>query len=432
MFTKEQLALKIKKKDLFWLIYFIIIALPLHQSNGLLGYLSITGMVSIFHILMIFLSAYTLTKGRLQIHHVWQKLLYFIFLLSIALGVIIGIKNSYQLSNVLGDGGMYLLSFMFLICSSSSATRKKDLNEFLLCTYKACNIMVTISAIMYFTRSLSFWQMISFNEGRYFGGFLQLLIITIPYGIYDHMHIGNVKLRSLIYQIILGFFCIMIAQSRALLLACVAGSIFVIYFGNRKLSIKTIIQVIILSAVALVALSMLMNSSLDIIGRLLSTDFTNKSDNSYARLYLYQYYFQQLKNHPFGNGFGSIMYFLTPQLNLMTNTGTYTVDAALMAAAYKGGWLLFFVYYVSMVYEIVFLILRYRKTKDSAFLIMIVCQTLFIVSTGLISGQIIHTYGPLVYFWTFMGFCVRNDISNNDVLSSSLHDYKRRIKGAVK
>ena len=404
--------MKIKTKDLFWYIYFIIIALPLHQSNGLIGYLSITGMISIFHVIMILLTVFYISKGGLRSGQRWLRPIVILFLMSIVLGVLMGLKNGNQTSNVFGDGGMYLLALMMFICASAKRVRQKNINEFLLLTYKASSIMLCICLVMYLTRSFNFWKMISFNEGRYFGGFLAILIITLPYGVYNHIHLKNIKLWSLVIHVLLGFFCMIVAQSRATIIASVLGVIFVLYFGNRKISVKNILQVTLISIVAIFGLSFLMRSSFDVVGRILSTDFSNRNETSYARLYLYQYYIKQISANPLGKGFGSIMYFLTPQLNLMTDTGTYTIDAALMAAGYKGGWVMCFVYAFSMIAEIVVMIKLYRRTHDKVFLIMFVSQTLFIASTGLITGQIIHTYTPLVYFWTFMGLCSSNTIAN--------------------
>jgi len=369
-------------------------------------------MISIFHVIMIFLSIYYISKGGFRTGHRWLNPIVTIFLFSIAIGVLMGLKNVNQISNVFGDGGMYLLALMVLVCASSKRVRQISINEFLLLTYKASSIMLFVCLIMYLTRSLSFWKMISFNGGRYFGGFLSILIITLPYGVYNHIHLRNIRLWSLAIHVLLGFFCMIIAQSRATIIASVLGVIFVLYFGSRKISVKNIIQIIILSTIAILGLSFLMRSSFDVIGRILSTDFSNRSETLYARLYLYQYYISQISSNPLGKGFGSIMYFLTPQLSLMTDTGTYTIDAALMAAGYKGGWLMCFVYAFSMITEIVVMVKLFRKTHDKVYLVMLVSQVLFIASTGLITGQIIHTYTPLVYFWTFMGLCGSNSLVN--------------------
>ncbi len=421
--------MKIKIKDLFWYAYFIIIALPLHQSNGLIRYLSITGMISVFHVIMILLTIYYLTHGGISKNNKCLNLVIILFLISIVLGVIMGVVNGNQINNILGDGGMYLLALMILVCASAKNVRQKNIHEFLSLTYKASSIMLIICVAMYITRDLSFWKMISFNEGRYFGGFLSILIVTLPYGLYNYIHLKKISLWSLCCHVILGFFCMIVAQSRATIISSVLGMMFVLYFGNRKITVRNIIQVVLFSIVALFGLSFFMRSSFDIVGRILSTDFSNRSETIYARFYLYQYYIKQIFENPFGKGFGSIMYFLTPQLTLMTNTGTYTIDAVLMAAGYKSGWLLFSVFAFSIFFQIVTMIKLYRNKHDKVYLIMLIAQSLFIASTGLITAQIIHTYTPLVYFWTFMGVCASKSttLTGKSARSDSLYDgsYKK-------
>lgn len=61
-----------------------------------------------------------------------------------------------------------------------------DINWFLNYTFKALTINLIIYAIMYTTQGLYFWGLQSYNGGRFGGGYLSLLAVTVIYAVYDY------------------------------------------------------------------------------------------------------------------------------------------------------------------------------------------------------------------------------------------------------
>lgn len=398
------MKLKISSRNLFWYTYILLIALPWHQSNALIGYLSITGMVSIFHVLMLMIGLMTLLKNK---NNKKAKVFILFFFVTLITGVLVGIKNHGSVNNALGDGGMYLLGLLLYICASSNYTKEKSLDSFLYLTYKCVFFCCMFSALMWLTKDFSFWGLQSFNGGRYFGGFLSLITISIPYSIYNFLYVKKIKLVEVVINFFVCMMCAIISQSRTNIITVVLGTIIAVYLGKRKITGKDLTKIVGISILAIAVLYVFINSNFDVVERLLSTDVTNRSETVFARFYIYNYYGEQIIHNPIGYGFGSLMYFLTPQLMFMDGTATYTVDAALMAAGYKGGWMLLGLYSVAILMVFYMLFKIYKHNKDNEHLLLFFWFGLFLVQTCFLTGQIIHTYAPLTFFWTVVGLLNR-------------------------
>lgn len=416
----------IKKKDLFWYIYCALLALPYHASNSLLKYVSITNMISIFHIILLLLTLFLVINEKKK--DKFSRAYLVVFAIGWTIAFVSGLYHGNSINNVIGDGGMYLLGMMIYTCASSSRTSTKMLDEYLFLTYKCAFVCSTISILMYLTRSFSFWGMISFNGGRYFGGFVSIFSISIPYAIFNHFTKGQVRLHNLLIHIVLGMACVIISQSRTVIITTIIGAVFAIYFSGNKLSRKRFFRVSFATIIGIAFLYWLLHSNFAIVNRLLSTDLSNRSETTNARLYIYQYYISKIMNNLTGYGFGSIMFFLTPQLNLMKDTATYTVDAALMATGYKGGIILLAVYVFGIIYSLYWLIKTYRYTKERIYFLLFVLETLFLVQTCLLTGQIIHTYATLTFFWTTIGLIFK---SRSSGIYEKTDKTNRKLSGKI-
>ena len=182
---------RINYNNLFWIIFFVMIALPLHASNKLISYLSITGMVSIFHVLLggmlIYAFAVAIKSHKISI----GKSSILIYLLGLALiGTFVnGIKNHpANINNVIGDFTMYFLSYSILCITNSRIFKNVDLRWFLKATFYAMTICLTINVLMYVTSGFSFWGVSKFNGGRFGGGYVSLIVVTVLYGLYDFLY----------------------------------------------------------------------------------------------------------------------------------------------------------------------------------------------------------------------------------------------------
>lgn len=119
--------MKIKKIKLninsaFWILYFWMIALPLHASNKILSYLSVTGKISAFHIVLVLICIYLLLLNiRNGIRHLTkQKIIIIAMGIGLLVSTVIGFKDrSHVFNNVIGDAAMYyiMLITQLQLCS---------------------------------------------------------------------------------------------------------------------------------------------------------------------------------------------------------------------------------------------------------------------------------------------------------------------------
>lgn len=174
---------RINYNNLFWITFFVMIALPLHASNRLISYLSVTGMVSIFHVLLggMLIYAFVVAIKSHRISIAKNSLLIYIFGFSLIVTLIRGIENhSGNINNVIGDFSMYFLSYAILSIINSRLFESVDLRCFLRLTFYAMTICLTINVLMYTTSGFSFWGVSTFNGGR-FGGGMFLLSLSLSY-----------------------------------------------------------------------------------------------------------------------------------------------------------------------------------------------------------------------------------------------------------
>ena len=402
---------KVNINTVFWTICFLMLALPLHTSNAILSYLSITGSVSIFHLIMLLLALLVVLsfngKSKLNLSFAVNM----IFALGIGIATIIGMMSNNPINSVLGDGGMYLLSFCLLICLCSKKVKGKTLPQFLNFLYRATFFSCAMSMLMYLTRSLSIWGMTSYNSGRYFGGYLSLLIVTIPYVLYRYLYLKNMKLSHMLVYYVLAFSCLALAQSRTAFFAIGIGAVLAVIAGSKKMKSQVFMRILLISVVGFGVVAVFLNSSMDVVNRLLATNLQDRNETSFARIYLYLYYIPLILRAPIGKGFGETMYFVSRSMMLQGDTGTYTVDCAYITAGYKGGWCLLLVYIVATLIPLFRAIKNYRITKDRLYMLFAAVWFFYVFATAIITGQIIHTIPALTLFWLLSGLSMKREMT---------------------
>jgi hypothetical protein len=354
---------------------------------------------------MLALAVIFASKGKIKKSSTWAM----ITLFSVGFGIATfnGLFGTNPTRSVLGDGGMYLLAFCILFCLCSTNVKGKSLPEFLDFLYKATFFSCAMSMLMYLTRDLSVWGIISYNSGRYFGGYLSLLIFTVPYVLYRYLCLKNIKILHMIVYYILAFSCLALAQSRTAFFAIGLGFVSVLTVSIYKIKSKTLKKVLVMMVLVVLAVVIFLNSNLDVVGRLLSTNLRDRGETTFARVYLYQYYIPEILKDPIGKGFGETMYFVSRSMKLQGDTGTYVVDCAYITAGYKGGWILLLVYILASLIPLIKTMKAYFKTNDWLYMLFAVFWLLYIFTTALITGQIIHTIATLTLFWVIVALSMK-------------------------
>lgn len=223
---------KIGVNSLFWKLYFLMVALPLHASNKILTYLSVTGKVSIFHIvlclMLIWIFSAKVSKKGFVIYR--RNIMLGLFSLSMIVTFFIGMRDAHHIfNNVIGDGIMYFLSIAIVWIVRSDSFEDVAVDWFLTYTFKALTVNLVINVIMYTTQGLSFWGLQSYNGGRFGGGYLSLLVVTVIYGVYDYLYKKCIPTKWLILHIALAVFCSVLSQSRTHVILSFVGCLMLLY-----------------------------------------------------------------------------------------------------------------------------------------------------------------------------------------------------------
>lgn len=402
---------RINFNKLFWIIFFVMIALPLHASNKLISYLSITGMVSIFHVLLggmlIYAFAVVIKSHRISITK--NSLLIYIFGVSLIVTLIRGIENHPgNINNVIGDFSMYFLSYTILSIINSRLFESIDLRWVLKITFYAMTICLTINVLMYVTSGFSFWGVSTFNGGRFGGGYVSLIVVTVLYGLYDFLYEKTISTKMFIYHIVVAIISSLLAQSRTHIILCAAGCILLLIPVWKKISSTTVLKVSIVLVIVVIGSMVFLAGNSELVQRLLNMDITSKTETTASRMITWTFYWNRIRQNPMGTGFGETMYFINPSMTYALDTATYYVDNAFAVVLYKGGWF-FGVLYFMFIFRTVYInIIQSKRSGDKLYALVSVLLLMLVVSTMLMTSQVIHTYAINTFVWTLIGLSNRN------------------------
>ena len=402
---------RINYNNLFWITFFVMIALPLHASNRLISYLSVTGMVSIFHVLLggMLIYAFVVAIKSHRINIAKNSLLIYIFGFSLIVTLIRGIENhSGNINNVIGDFSMYLLSYAIISIINSRLFESVDLRCFLRLTFYAMTICLTINVLMYTTSGFSFWGVSTFNGGRFGGGYVSLIVVTVLYGLYDFLYEKTISTKIFIYHIVLAIISSLLAQSRTHIILCAAGCILLLIPIWNKISSTTVFKVSIVLVVVVIGSMVFLSGNSELVQRILNMDITSNTETTASRMITWTFYWNRIRQNPMGTGFGETMYFINPSMTYALDTATYYVDNAFAVVLYKGGWFFGFLYFMFIFRTVYGNIIQSKRSGDKLYALVSILLFMLVVSTMLMTSQVIHTYAINAFVWTLIGLSNRN------------------------
>lgn len=402
---------RINYNNLFWITFFVMIALPLHASNRLISYLSVTGMVSIFHVLLggMLIYAFVVAIKSHRISIAKNSLLIYIFGFSLIVTLIRGIENhSGNINNVIGDFSMYFLSYAILSIINSRLFESVDLRCFLRLTFYAMTICLTINVLMYTTSGFSFWGVSTFNGGRFGGGYVSLIVVTVLYGLYDFLYEKTISTKIFIYHIVLAIISSLLAQSRTHIILCAAGCILLLIPIWNKISLTTVFKVSIVLVVVVIGSMVFLSGNSELVQRILNMDITSNTETTASRMITWTFYWKRIRQNPMGTGFGETMYFINPSMTYALDTATYYVDNAFAVVLYKGGWFFGVLYFMFIFRTVYGNIIQSKRSGDKLYALVSILLFMLVVSTMLMTSQVIHTYAINTFVWTLIGLSNRN------------------------
>ena len=176
------------------------------------------------------------------------------------------------------------------------------------------------------------------------------------------------------------------------------------------------IRVAVIAVIGIVGVAALLNGNSELIQRILSMDVTSDTETTASRVITWTYYWRLIKQTPLGTGFGEILYFINPSMTRAMATATYYVDNAVAVVLYKGGWFFGAIYFLMVVTTPIGLVRRWRQTKDALYVVYAMVFTMLILSTMILTSQVIHTYAINVFIWTTIGNVYNKDFEIQDAV----------------
>ncbi|MST88189.1 hypothetical protein FYJ79_01020 [Sharpea azabuensis] len=402
---------RINFNKLFWIIYFVMIALPLHASNKLISYVSITGMVSIFHVLLggmlIYAIAAAIKSHKISIEK--NSFLVYLFGITLIVALIHGIENHPgNINAVIGDFSMYFLSYAIFSIINSRIFESVDLRWFFKITFYAMTICLTINILMYATSGFSFWGVSTFGGGRFGGGYVSLIVVTVLYGVYDFLYEKTINTKILIYHIVLAIISSLLAQSRTHIILCAVGCILLLIPFWKKISSAIVLKVFIVVVIGIIGSMIFLKGDSNLAQRLLNMDITSNTETTESRMITWIFYWNRIKQNPVGTGFGETMYNINPSMTYALDTATYNVDNAFAVVMYKGGWIFGFLYFMLIFRAVYRDIIQLKRSGDKFYALVAILLLMMVVSTMIMTSQVIHTYAINTFMWTLLGLNNRN------------------------
>lgn len=394
----------------FWAAYFITVALPLHASNNFLSWITIGGSYTYIHIMLLVLLVIACIRSYSSARITLANCLcvVFIFLQCIALFI-----SGAGMRAALSDFGRYLLAILFLVLGRTRRFGKVDLRFFLYLSLIAVFFNCCINVVMNVTQ-WQVWGLVYFNSDlRTGGGYYNLLVFLIPYALFCLLNDqGKVNLSFFIALVAVAFIGVLYAKSRSTLIVTVIGCLAVLLIDlfnvrSRHFAVH-LLEGLVIVAFGFVILSEFISGGSDLAKRFLdmSASLTNNSDTLYTRIITSQYYWDQIQNVPFGQGFGTTMMKLYDLGAWDYQTVAYEIDNAPVTFGYHVGILGLIVYVFMLFVAPIVGVARARDMGNGFKAVLVVCYLMLLFVTGILTSQCIHCYPVVAFVWTFIGLAL--------------------------
>ena len=269
-------------------------------------------------------------------------------------------------------------------------------------------ICLTINVLMYTTSGFSFWGVSTFNGGRFGGGYVSLIVVTVLYGLYDFLYEKTISTKIFIYHIVLAIISSLLAQSRTHIILCAAGCILLLIPIWNKISSTTVFKVSIVLVVVVIGSMVFLSGNSELVQRILNMDITSNTETTASRMITWTFYWNRIRQNPMGTGFGETMYFINPSMTYALDTATYYVDNAFAVVLYKGGWFFGVLYFMFIFRTVYGNIIQSKRSGDKLYALVSILLFMLVVSTMLMTSQVIHTYAINAFVWTLIGLSNRN------------------------
>lgn len=385
-----------------------MIMIPFHGSNALLSHISFSGSFNAFHIILALLCiiiALVKLQDRNGFKLAKNNTAWLLYIISFIVALAIG-YHQYK-KNALSDVSSYLITIMLYILSTSKYVETKTIRQLLNFTFYALMINSCLNILMYYTQDFSFWGVESFNVGRFGGNYYTLLIITLPYALYDYLHDKQIKSIWILIAFGAGTWGSILLQSRTHVLLTLFCCVVVLFdsLKYRTSKNKYLFRIMILTsgiAMGFILFRTLSASNNSFILRVAGTELGSENDTLLTRIQTVSYYLKNMINHPLDFGFGKKIFYIYQGV-IASNTGGFYIDNAVMTVETRGG-VIFALTYIYLLLEPIFELRTFNKRRrNQLFLPLIISYCCFLFAAAIMTSQTTHGMAIYTFLWVFIG-----------------------------
>lgn len=291
------------------------------------------------------------------------------------------------------DSFNYLMCLEFLIASVIIRGKGTSYEDIMDMTGTGYIGFTLITLITY----LSYGQI-----GKRIGGnCFSLSVVLIPYVAYKVLQNKGEKNKKSIVIIACFVINAIITQNRTAIFFVGALLLYiVVVLMKNNASKKTIQRIILMGVFILIAILGLVATKSEVIVRIITG---GEIDTFAGRVNTFNYYFDLIKENPFGYGFGFIMHFFTAN-NYQLPHETYQVDNAFVVYGIKGGVMMLVLFSSLAILPLKANLVRNLNEKK-----IFRCSYFFLlVATYFMTSQIIHGRATAMFLWTLVGLTIQN------------------------
>ncbi len=401
----------VNPKRAFWVMYFIIIMLPINSNNIIITYFSTKigkTSINVIQIMAILLGSIVLIKSKslrkVNIKGLTNKA-FILLVLLYGLYVYMGMSKGYD---AFSDFKIYIIHIILFYITYKVIDVKEDIYKLMNITLSALTINSIWTLFMYLTHRWKIWG-ITYEGGRFGGNYLTLYVVTISYVLFSFYN-KNKNFNKILAIISFGVSMIMmmLSQNRTnpilLLVSCILILLFT--FNNGKSSRGIISKIVIFTGVIggiLYGTNILLNGESDFAERFTSVNNLVEDKNVKTRILTLEYYSKLIVKNPVGNGFGTRMPFVDSYGRFQYEEG-YNVDNAYLNIGRKAGIITLIVYAYLVISPIFSLRKLYKKNKDKVYIAISISYIMLLGAASMITSQMIHAYAVSCFIWVFISY----------------------------
>lgn len=404
------------------LTYFISIFLPIYNSNNIGSYIKLIGNFNIIHLLLLVsLVLVFLVKRNLKFP-IPDFLVIMYIMISFLMGFW-GLMQGYDDAFI--ELVWYVIPALFYFIIKYWTDHGLGIRRFLDITYYAMFGNCIFNLVMFLTQSWEFWGFRAYLGTKIGGNYYTVLSVTLPYGFYL-LYNKNRRIHPVILTLstVLSIWCLIMAQSRALLILAVVPCVVLLFqsFNNKygRGTIRKIIFIFVFIIAGYFLIKNLLSNDSGMGARLASMQIFSDEDTFTIRVYSFIYNFKVFLENIFGRGLGYPLYFYN-NLGIRTSSVVY-LDNTYMTEAVRGGVFLLIILVWAFLQPLKKLSKLYKATRDKIYFCTLMAYIVFLVNATIMTSQTIHGTAVSIFIWSFISVCI-ND--NSSIIESAIKEGTR-------